>query len=73
VHWDAHQLSENLDQAMQSRSAIDQAVGVMPSGGGHTPEEAFQMLVRASQRENRKLREIAEEIVQSAVDRKSSD
>jgi AmiR/NasT family two-component response regulator len=73
VYWDAHQLSENLNQAMQSRSAIDQAVGVMLSGGGHTPDEAFQMLVRASQRENRKLREIAEEIVQSAVDRKSSD
>ena len=28
-----------------------------------TPEEAFQVMVRASQRENRKLRDVAEDIV----------
>ena len=63
VYWDARQLSENLHQALSSRSVIDQAVGVLIANGGRSPEDAFQILVRASQRENRKLREIAEEIV----------
>ena len=35
-------------------------------GGGRSPDEAFQVLVRASQRENRKLRDIAAEIVERA-------
>ena len=34
-------------------------------------DEAFQMLVRASQRENRKLRDIAEQIVRSATQRQA--
>ena len=37
------------------------------AGGGGTPEEAFQLLVRASQRENRKLRDLAADIVDHAV------
>ena len=36
------------------------------AGGGRSPDEAFQVLVRASQRENRKLRDIAAEIVERA-------
>jgi GAF domain-containing protein len=64
VYWDARQLGENMRQAMQSRSAIDQAIGILMADGGRSPDEAFQLLVRASQRENRKLRDIAAEIVQ---------
>ena len=56
-------MNENLNQAMQSRATIDHAVGIVMATGGKTSKEAFQVLVRASQRENRKLREIAEEIV----------
>ena len=63
IYWDARELNENLHQAMRSRATIDQAVGVLMAAGGRTPEAAFQVLVRASQRENRKLREIAEDIV----------
>jgi AmiR/NasT family two-component response regulator len=37
--------------------------------GGRTAEETFQLLVRASQRENRKLRDIAADIVDHAVHR----
>jgi AmiR/NasT family two-component response regulator len=36
------------------------------ASGGRSPEEAFQILARASQRENRKLRDIAADIVQRA-------
>lgn len=63
VYWDARSLSENLTEAMRSRATIDYAIGIVMAGGGRSPEEAFQVLVRASQRENRKLRDIAEEMV----------
>jgi GAF domain-containing protein len=67
VYWDARQLSENLNQAMRSRATIDHAVGILMAHGGRSAEAAFQLLVRASQRENRKLREVASEIVERAA------
>lgn len=73
VYWDARQLSENLQQAIRTRSTIDQAVGILLASGGRSPEEAFQLLVRASQRENRKLRDIAEEIVTRTTSRRGPD
>jgi GAF domain-containing protein len=69
VYWDARQLGENLQQAMRSRSVIDQAIGILLTDGGRTPDDAFQLLVRASQRENRKLRDVAAEMVDRAVQR----
>jgi AmiR/NasT family two-component response regulator len=39
------------------------------AGGGRNADEAFQILVRASQRENRKLRDIAAQIVEQAQQR----
>jgi GAF domain-containing protein len=63
AYWDAHQLSQNLATAMQSRAVIEQAKGILMGAQLCTADEAFQILVRASQRENRKLREIAEELV----------
>ncbi|MEP7024309.1 MAG: GAF and ANTAR domain-containing protein [Actinomycetota bacterium] len=69
LYWDSRQLTENLQQAMRSRSVIDQAIGILMAGGGRSPDEAFQLLVRASQRENRKLRDIAAEMVGRATAR----
>jgi len=63
AYWDAHQLSQNLATAMQSRAVIEQAKGILMGMQRCTADEAFQILVRASQRENRKLRDIAEELV----------
>jgi GAF domain-containing protein len=63
VYWDARELGENLNQALHSRSIIDYAIGILMANSHRGPEDAFQMLVRASQRENRKLRDIAAEIV----------
>jgi GAF domain-containing protein len=71
VYWDARQLSENLTQAIKSRETIDHAVGILMANGGLTPQDAFQMLVRASQRENRKLRDVAEEIVTRTIARQT--
>lgn len=53
VYSDARQLNENLNQAMRSRATIDYAVGIQMAHDGRSPEEAFQLLMRASQRENR--------------------
>jgi GAF domain-containing protein len=69
LYWDARQLTENMQQAMRSRSTIDQAMGVLMADGGRRPDEAFQLLVRASQRENRKLRDISAEIVSRTAER----
>jgi GAF domain-containing protein len=63
AYWDAQQLSENMGGAMQSRAIIEQAKGILMGAQGCSADEAFQILVRTSQRENRKLREIAEELV----------
>jgi GAF domain-containing protein len=73
VYWDARQLSENLGQAIETRETISQAVGILIAAGGRSPEEAFQILVNASQRENRKVRDIAEEIVARTVERRTDN
>ncbi len=63
AYWDAHQLGLDLAQAMKSRATIEQAKGILMGAQRCSADEAFQVLVRASQRENRKLREIADDIV----------
>ena len=66
AYWDAHLLSQNLATAMQSRAVIEQAKGILMGIQRCSADAAFQILVRASQRENRKLREIAEDVVARA-------
>ncbi len=63
AYWDAHQLSQDLATAMKSRAAIEQAKGILMGAQRCNADEAFQILVRVSQRENRKLREVAEDLV----------
>jgi GAF domain-containing protein len=63
AYWEAFNLSQNLSEAMKSRAVIEQAKGALMSQSGVSSDEAFQLLVRASQRENRKVRDIAEQIV----------
>ena len=55
---------------MSSRAVIEQAKGVLMAEQGCLPEEAFELLRAASQRENVKLREIAERIVAGQNSRK---
>jgi GAF domain-containing protein len=70
---DAHaQLAEqarNMRLAMESRAVIEQAKGVLMAQRHVDAEEAFEILRAASQRYNRKLRDIALGIVESAQDR----
>jgi AmiR/NasT family two-component response regulator len=54
---------------MKHRAVIEQAKGLLMGAEGVDEEQAFQILVRASQRENIKLRAIAQRITKEAVDR----
>lgn len=61
----ASALSEQLQAAMRSRAVIEQAKGMlMAQSPDMTPDAAFDMLRRASQRENMKLRDVARRIVE---------
>jgi GAF domain-containing protein len=66
---DAHaQLGEqahHMRLAMESRAVIEQAKGVLMAQRRVTADEAFELLRDASQRYNRKLRDIAAGIVES--------
>jgi len=59
-------LAEQLNEAMRSRAVIEQAKGIVMSTLGCDDNEAFEHLVRRSQSANRKLREIAADVVQTA-------
>jgi GAF domain-containing protein len=72
AYWDARTLSENLEQAMESRATIEQAKGIIMSSMGRSADEAMQVLIRQSQDQNIKLRELAAELVRNAS-RDSSD
>jgi GAF domain-containing protein len=62
--WNAQHLNEQLTTAMQSRAVIEQAKGIlMARSAALDADGAFDVLRRASQRENVKLRAIAERIV----------
>jgi GAF domain-containing protein len=62
-------LAEQLQQAMVSRATIEQAKGILIAERGCTADEAFDILVKMSQASNRKLRELAESLVQVAQQR----
>jgi GAF domain-containing protein len=61
----AQELAENLKAAMASRAEIEQAKGVLMVQHGVTADRAFEMLVRRSQNDNIKLREIARSLLDS--------
>lgn len=60
---DARELAENLRRAMEFRSVIEQAKGILVERRKVTPDAAFRLLAHASQRANRKVRDVAEELV----------
>lgn len=66
----ATQLNEQLRQALTSREIIGEAKGIIMERQKCSRDEAFDILRRASQRENRKLRDLAEELVARIEDRR---
>ena len=59
-------MAEQMRQAMSSRAVIEQAKGFLAAQRRITPDAAFELLAQASQHSNRKLREIATDVITSA-------
>lgn len=68
AYWGAFEQTRTITLAMESRAVIEQAKGILMSTQRCSPDEAFDLLRRASQRENRKLRDLATEIVRRATE-----
>lgn len=65
----AHQaeLAEHRAAAMENRTIIDLAIGVIMGQNRCSPEDAFEILKRASNARNRKLSEVAKGVVASVT------
>src|SRR4051794_26962112 len=63
AYWEAIALSRNLTAAMDHRGVIEQAKGVLMGAHRVSADEAFTLLRQRSQRENRKLRDVALDVV----------
>jgi GAF domain-containing protein len=64
AHWQLGEQARNMGLAMQSRAVIEQAKGVLMAQQRIDADKAFEVLRSASQRYNRKLRDIAIGIVE---------
>jgi GAF domain-containing protein len=69
AHWQLGEQARNMRIAMDSRAVIEQAKGVLMAQRHVDAEQAFEILREASQRYNRKLRDIATGIVDGAQQR----
>jgi GAF domain-containing protein len=63
LHRDLANLTGQLKTAVRSRAVIDQAKGIIMARDRCTDQEAFEVLVRTSQKRNVKLRLLAEQLV----------
>ncbi len=59
-------VAEQLQAAMQSRAVIEQAKGMLMAERRCGAKQAFDILVQLSQQSNRKLRDVAQALVDSA-------
>jgi GAF domain-containing protein len=66
LYASAYRLTQQLQEALSSRAVIDQAKGILMGQRGMGADEAFEVLRTDSQRENRKLRDLAQEMVDRA-------
>ena len=63
AYYSSRDVAEQLREAIGSRAVIEQAKGVLMTQLRCTPDDAFQHLVVVSQKTNRKLRLVAQEVV----------
>jgi transcriptional regulator with GAF, ATPase, and Fis domain len=63
LYWGVATEATNLAAALLSRATIEQAKGIVMATTGCGADEAFNLLREQSQTENRKLRDIAAEVV----------
>ena len=70
LYFDAASRAEQLAEAMRSRAVIEQAKGILMGSRHCDADEAFRILVGLSQHSHRKLRDVAQAIVNEAVHQK---
>ena len=63
----------HLKEALHSRTVIGQATGLLMATLRMSPDDAFAELVRMSSHANRKVRDIAAEVVAAAIDSSARD
>jgi GAF domain-containing protein len=63
AYQSARDMADNLQLALESRSVIDQAKGILMERYKLTADRAFQLLARVSMDSNRKVRDIADHLV----------
>ena len=66
------QQEDQLNQALTSRKVIGQAIGILMERYRIDADRAFQFLLRASSTSNVKLRDVAQEVVTTSVERYAS-
>lgn len=67
-HRDDLQKLGELEEGMKTRQMIGQAVGILMATRAIDQEAAFQVLVKASQNANIKVRQIAQKVIDRAQD-----
>jgi GAF domain-containing protein len=72
-YWNAKSASEHLEAALAHRAEIEQAKGIIIGSTGASPDAAFEVLVQQSQHENRKLRDVALDLVNSKIHRPKNE
>ncbi len=63
VFWRTQRLASQLEEALSTRGVIEQAKGILIAEQGCSGDEAFELLVSASQRSHTKLHDVAAELV----------
>jgi GAF domain-containing protein len=72
AYWRTDELRRNLEEALSTRGVIDQAKGIFMERERLSADDAFEILRRASQRANRKVHDLAQDIVDAIPKDKSS-
>ena len=65
AYQSARNRADNLEAALESRAAIEQAKGVLIERFKVTPDHAFRLLALASMHANRKVRDVADDLVRT--------
>jgi AmiR/NasT family two-component response regulator len=63
AYWSSQALADQHQTAMQSRTVIDQAIGMLMERHGISADRAMAQLRQRSQDENRKVRDLARAMV----------
>jgi GAF domain-containing protein len=66
VFWRTQTLAGQLQEALSTRGVIEQAKGILVAQQGCSADEAFDILVRGSQRTHTKLHDVADQLVERA-------